>query len=197
MTKTEILDLKSPLEIADRFNLSNTVAAHIMNANSVKTGSINQNDTSEVMYQTNEGRLRKKLRLEKVEEVKGLKPLVIGFDERKDLTKVVDGVGEQGNKRFSLKRVENCSVIFWPEDGEGDKYVGHVVPERGTGKGEALSIFQFLRKRNTNMESLRVLLGDGTSEVIGWKTGAMAELEELMERPCTNADKPPTIVRCL
>ena len=66
------------------------------------------------MYQTKVGRLRKKLMLQKVQEMKEMKPVAIGFDERKDITKVVDGVGENSHKRFTLKRVENCSVVVWP-----------------------------------------------------------------------------------
>ena len=116
--------------------------------------------------------------------MKGMKPVAIRFDERKDITKVVDGVGENCHKRFTLKRVENCSVVVWPENGEKEKYVGHVVPNTGTGKGLATSLFQFLQMRETNLESLRVLLGDGTSKVNGWKGGTMAELEELLQRPC-------------
>ena len=174
MTKSDISDLRSTLEISDRFNLSNTATAHIYNAVSTKSGVVTKEDSSEVMYQTKVGRLRKKLRIQKVQEMKEMKPVAITFDERKDMTTVVDGVGENAHKRFTLKRVENCSVVMWLENGEKEKYVDHVVPNAGTGKGLATSLIQFLQTRETNLKSLRVLLGDGTSKVTGWKGGAMA-----------------------
>ena len=86
LTKSEMSDLRSTLEISDRFNLSNTATAHIYNAVSTKSGIITKEDSSEVMYQTKVGRLRKKLRIQKVQEMKEMKLVAIGFDERKDMT---------------------------------------------------------------------------------------------------------------
>ena len=51
------------------------------------------------MYKTKVGRLRKKLKLQKVQQMMEMKAVAIRFDERKDITKVVDSVGEKSHKR--------------------------------------------------------------------------------------------------
>ena len=62
--------------------------ANIVNATYGKIGIINPNNNSEVLCQNKVNRLRKKARLQKVEEKKGKKPLAVGIDERKDTSKV-------------------------------------------------------------------------------------------------------------
>ena len=57
LTKSDISDLRSTLEISDRFNLSNTATDHIYNAVSTKSGIITKADSSEVILWTKVGRL--------------------------------------------------------------------------------------------------------------------------------------------
>ena len=63
----------------------------------------------------------------------------VGFDERKDITKVEDGVGKAGRKRFTKVREENCAVVLWP----GDVFVGHVVHSGGKA-ADLATLFIFL-----------------------------------------------------
>ena len=70
-------------------------------------------------------------------------PEAIGFDERKDLTKVVVGEGIKGRKRFEMRREEHCAIVTYP----GEKCAGHVVPEDGTGAGLAKGLHRFLGER--------------------------------------------------
>jgi hypothetical protein len=116
--------LKPIIETADRFGLNDSAVAHLVNATNVKSCSISEENDSEILYRSKVRRLRKKLRSDKVQESKGKEPISVGFDERKDMSKVEVGKVIKGSKRFEMKKVENCAVIYWP----GEEFVGHVVP---------------------------------------------------------------------
>ena len=135
----KISQLKPIIETADRFGLSDSAVAHIVNATNAKFSTITEDNSSEVLYRSKIKRIRKQLRTEKVEESKGKTPIAVGFDERKDKSKVEVGKGVKGSKRFEVKKVENCAVVFWP----GEEFVGHVVTKDGTGGGLAQDIVKF------------------------------------------------------
>ena len=174
LTKKEISKIKPIIETAERFGLSDSAVAHIVNATNVKASIISEENTSEILYRSKVKRIRKKLRSEKVEESKGKEPIAVGFDERKDKSKVEVGMGIKGSKRFEMKKVENCAVIYWP----GEEFVGHVVPRDGSGAGLAQDIVQFFEDRETNLNSLRAILTDGCAKMTGWKNGTCAMIEE-------------------
>ena len=165
--------LKEILSTADRFGLSDTATAHMMNASMV-TG-----DSSNVMYQKKVNNWRKKFRLEKVKESKGKAPLALGIDERRDSTRVQVGEGEKGHKRTEIQKVENFSVVSWP----GAEYMGHFQATTGTGSGLAKDLMQFLKERDTDLTKLKAILSDGTNKMTGWKGGALACFEELVNSP--------------
>ena len=85
---TEKTDLSTVLEAADRFGLSNMATAHLINAASTSCGVVSKNDQNNVMYRKKVERMRKDLREERLKEVEGREPLAIGFDERRDKSKV-------------------------------------------------------------------------------------------------------------
>ena len=85
------------------------------------------------------------MRRENVNKRKGKQPIAIGIDERKDNSKVDVGSGEKGSKRFEIKKVENCAVVFWPDA----EYVGHYQVKTATGKGLAQDLITFFEERNT------------------------------------------------
>ena len=120
MTKLEINSYKNVMETSERFGLSDTATAHVVNVCAASFG--NNNSDKNILYQSKVNHIRKKLRLEKVEESKGKCPIAIGIDERKDNGTVQVGVGKKGTKRLETKKIENCAVVFWP----GSEYVGHI-----------------------------------------------------------------------
>ena len=148
------------IEEGERFNLSDDTIANMYNASLASTGK-----TDCYITQSQVNRLRMRLREKKLQESKGKKPFAIGIDERKDSTRVAVGVGVKGKKRYEMKKVENCSVIFWESDDNvvKDEYVGHVAPSEGTGKGLARAVMEFFKDRNTDTKDLVVVFNDGCS----------------------------------
>ena len=177
--KQKLSELKPIIETAERFGLSDSAVAHIVNATNAKSSIISEDNSSEVLYRSKVKRIRKQFRAEKVEESKGKTPIAVGFDERKDKSKVEVGEGIKGSKRFEMKKVENCAVIYWP----GEEFVGHVVPRNGTGDGLSQDIIQFFKDRETNLQSLTAILTDGCAKMTGWKAGTCAMLEEELKTP--------------
>ena len=106
-------------------------------------------------------------------------PEAIGFDERKDKTKVVVGAGIKGRKRFEMKKEEHCAVVIYP----GEQFAGHVVPEDGTGAGLARDLHGFLVERRINMDNVKHLVSDGCEKMVGWKTGTHVSMERIYQRP--------------
>ena len=127
MTKSEIKSYKNVMETAERFGLSDTATAHMVNVCVATLGNNNSNEN--ILYQSKVNDIKKKFRLEKIEESKGKCPIAIGIDERKDNAKVQVGIGEKGTKRLENKKIENCAVVYWP----GPEYVGHIQTTSGRG----------------------------------------------------------------
>ena len=66
----------------------------------------------------------------------------------------------------------------------GDVYVGHFTCDgRHTGEETAKQLSAFLRARGVDMDEVRVVGGDGTNQVVGWRGGWMACLERHLGRP--------------
>ena len=168
-TKEYLEEMESVFEISERFGLTDMATAHM----------VNQCSTVNVLTRNTTRRMRKSMRLKKVQKSKGKRIIALGFDERKDDTKVEAGEGLKGNKRYEIKKVENCSIVFWP----GEEFAGHVVPHESTGQALAQSVHSFLNARNTDVTSLRAVLTDGCAKMTGFVSGAQAELERLLKRP--------------
>ena len=64
----------------------------------------------------------------------------------------------------------------------GDVGVGHFTCEgRHTGKATAKQLFAFfLHERGMDMDVVMVIMGDASNQVVGWRGGWMARLEELL-----------------
>ena len=160
-TKEELDQLGKIFEEADRFGASDMATANIVNAAYSNIGIINPNNNSEVLCQNKVNRLRKKARLQRVENKKGKKPLAVGIDERKDTSKVKVGENEAGNKKYQFKKVENCSVVFWPNT----EFVGHIVTSGGSGKALAEDLVKFFEMNETDTSSLKAGLSDGCNKM--------------------------------
>ena len=162
------------LETCDRFSVSETAASTIYNLHTSASNVDHKVNQSQVQ------KLKRKLRLKKVEEFKPEnEPEAIGFDERRDDSKTVVGVGHKGRKRFETSKEEHCAVILYP----GDQYAGHVVPKSGTGPGLARELEQFIKERKISMEQVKSFVTDGCEKMVGWKGGVHASLEKIFKVP--------------
>ena len=156
-------------EICERFSISETAASQVFN-----------HFNKEVKLNQSQIHKKKKLaRINKVKEFEMKAVTAIGFDERKDMTKVVDGVGKAGSKRFTKVKEEHCAVVLWP----GDVFAGHVVPRGGKAVELAADLDDFFRDRpNIEIENVNTLLSDGCEKMLGWRTGVHASLEKIKGR---------------
>ena len=88
------------LETCDRFDVSSTAASTLFNLHASSSKSDLRVNQSQV------AKLKRKFRLQIADNFKPVnQPEAIGFDERKDVSKCVVGVGQDGHKRFEKKRV--------------------------------------------------------------------------------------------
>ena len=84
------------------------------------------------------------------------------------------------NITYQDKVNEEKSVKNIQDSGE---YLGHFCPKLGTGPGVGKGVLEHLAKYETNLNQLSVVMTDGTSKMTGWKTGAMASIEQDLGRP--------------
>ena len=123
--------------------------------------------------------------MEKADSFKPVnQPEAIGFDERKDESKCVVGVGQSGHKRFEKKvlftwyyfqnvlsfQEEHCAIIVY----HGDELAGHVVPPAGTGEASPEEIGKFIQDIGVEMQKVKSLVGDGCEKMVGWEKGVHA-----------------------
>ena len=157
------------LEIVERFDISETAASHVFNLFS----------KNKKLSQCQMNQKKKKARIEKARQFTVKRVKAIGFDERKDITKVEDGVGKAGRKRFTRVREEHCAVVLWP----GEVFAGHVVPSGGKATELAADLDKFFKDRpGIDISGAQVLISDGCEKMLGWKTGVHASFEKLMGR---------------
>ena len=125
---------------------------------------------------SNEGlrKARERLRI-KAARQKFDPPLVIGFDERRDLCK------DQHSNNDTSKRYENCTVIFYYQTEE--VYAGHFIPLDGTGAALADGLFTFCEELNVDLSQLVGICTDGCAKMIGKHNGAHVCFERLVGRP--------------
>ena len=167
------------IETADRFNLSATVVAHIANDIRTEDGFITEENQSKVLYTRKVHRIRKKVRVEKVEAMKDKTVEGIMFDERIDKTRKEVGTGKSNHKRFRIQKEEHCSVVGYSSHFQGGSaFLGHLVPQEGTGKGLAASLISFTESKRIKLDSPLTQFTDGCSKMGGYKGGAQACLEE-------------------
>ena len=120
---------------------------------------------------TNEGlrKARDRFRIQAATSKRFDPPLVIGFDERRDLCK-----DKHSN---DLTREENCTVILYPGG-----TAGHFIPEDGTGKALAEGLFAFCKELEIDLSQLVGLCSDGCSKMVGQNIGAHVSFEQLVGR---------------
>ena len=167
------------IETADRFNLSSYGVAHLSNAVLATEGLIGPNNNEGVIYRQKVDRIRKQTRVEKVEQSKGKVLTGLMFDERIDKSLTNKGFGENNSWKTSVEREEHCSCVGFPEE----FYMGHVVPDGGSGKSLADSLVLFLEEREADTTQLTVLLSDGCPKMTGWDNGTHTYIERHFRRP--------------
>ena len=162
------------METCERFGISETATSTLFNLFTAKSKEDQKLNQSQV------AKMKRKIRLKKVEEFEPENiPEAIGFDERKDDTKVVVGEGHNGRKKFETKKEEHCVVILFP----GDEFAGHVVPQDGSGATLAKQLARFVEDRQISMTRVKSLVSDGCEKMVGWKSGVHATLESIFKVP--------------
>ena len=153
------------LETCDRFGISETAACHINNIFS---------DTK--LNQSQIHKRNVKYRIKNANDYEKDSVTAMGFDEHKDKSKTLAGVGNRGTKRFDFKKEEHCVVVLWP----GGEFAGHVVPEGREAKELAAKLNKFLIERpSIKTGDMRALVSDGCEKMLGWRTGVHASLKKL------------------
>ena len=170
MSGEDKLKLEDFMTTCDRFNVSETASSTLFNL---------QNSQAKI-NQSQINKKKKELRLKTVKHFTTDQiPEAIGFDERKDMTKVQVGLGIKGKKRYEIMKEEHCAVIVYP----GDQFAGHLTPKDGTGAGLAKDLEVFLKNRNIDMKQVKHLVSDGCEKMVGWKSGVHAIMEQIYQRP--------------
>ena len=159
----------------ERYGVSEAATAELYNEDMRRREAVSDH----VMTQSQAHRLKKKFRMKRIQKVAGGAPIALSADERQNPTKMEVGTGAKGSKRFETKKQEHCAIILYPE---GD-YVGHVVPEAGSGSSLAKSVQSFSERRKILLTKLRALITDGCMKMVGWRTGFHAALEKLLGKP--------------
>ena len=110
----------------------------------------------------------------------------LGIDGRKDQTLTREVIktaeGEQVFARNVKKKTDNISVLSSPEN----EFIGHYVPESGTGRHNTVALIEFLDERGiVYRRTLELVNADGTPTNTGHVEGLLALLEEELGRPLT------------
>ena len=171
MKKAESGSLKDYLCSSDRYGVSEAATAELFNEQNRRR----DGDQSQPVSRWIVHRLKKKMRLEELQQFRGSCPEALGVDERKDKTKVEVGKGAKGGRRFEQKTEEHAAVILYPGG-----FAGHVTPEEGSAPELARSVLSMLERRGIHLHLLRALLTDGCSKMVGWRTGFHASMEKIL-----------------
>ena len=130
---------KRTVESADRLGLKPRQLSHVLNSYLEDTQAVNEGDRSKLIDSRKIERDLNKVRLEKIDNQRGLVLKGLGFDGKTDLTRFKNG----DNKEIEAKKVENITVVSEP----GAKYLGHAPTPPASGLAIKNSIFSFLDKR--------------------------------------------------
>ena len=174
--------MKNFFSTVDRYKVSEFAATHLYE----DLMSLGDEEPVVLLDQSKVHRLKKKFRLNQINQFEGRSVTAIGFDERVDKTKKEAGTGVKGSKRFEDKKEEHCVLILWPGQDladEFEQFAGHVVPNGGKAPVLAKAIYDFLVLRKIDIRTMHSLISDGCLKMVGWKTGVHASLEKLSGRP--------------
>ena len=123
--------------------------------------------------------MRKRSREQKSNIYKGFQARGLMVDERVNENKVEVGLGEKGQKRFSLVKKEDCAVIGYP----GEVFLGHMATVGGKGIELANSLDDFVKVREIDISGLQVVFADGCNKMGGYNHGFIAEFERIIGHP--------------
>ena len=158
----EKLDLTHVAEAADACDVGARTVSKIVSSFAVAAG-------HDVITKGKVQRALDKSRREKVQSVSNSTSQcsTVFCDGRDDRT-LREEVRDDGSKRLVWCTVHNVSVNMHP----GDICIEHFTCEgRHTGEATAKQLCAFLRERGIYLNKVRVVGGDGTAQVVGWKSG--------------------------
>lgn len=158
---------------ADRYGLSDEAVAAIASATLVDFGLVSENDTQNLIDKNKIRRARKKLRLERVESMKGKDIAAFFFDGRKDAS------AQYSDNRLGTSVVEHISMIANP----GSFFVGHVASTSGSAKDIFEAITNSLTGSCHSIQNMKAIGCDGAPTNTGADNGIIRRFENLLQRP--------------
>ena len=176
--------LTNTAETLDRFKIPPNQATCLLNAFQIDVGFVGTSNEERLLDPNKLVRDREKVRKEKLEEQMGKVVSGLGIDGRKDQTLTQEVLkNQEGDQIFARnvkKKTDNISVLSTP----GNEFIGHFVPESGTGRHNKDALIEFLEHRGIIFRlTLEFLNVDGTPTNTGHTEGLIAQLEEELGRP--------------
>ena len=102
------------------------------------------------------------------------KPLAIGFDERKDKSRLA-------GSSHKFDKTEHCSVVLY--DAEIEKYAGFFAPASGKARSVADGLIKFCNEKNVDLSNLVACVSDGCAKMSGHHGGVHVLMENEVKRP--------------
>lgn len=175
------LELPASCRVAERFNIPSGAASALVTATLEDVGRITPEDMSLVVDRHKFTRQRKKFRgrviEEDLEKIRANPPAGLCFDGRRDETKVRDMVGT----KVCIRSITEEHVVLVGQP--GDVYLGHVSPEDGSAVALGDAAIEYLTEVRVSTAALQCVGCDGCGVNIGWKGGAIHEIEVAVGRP--------------
>ena len=175
------IDLSAIAEMADRLHHSNLEAARLTNLVS-QLVDIPQNFKEVTTHGMRKrmSRSRLKTRKAKINDFHVETVLAIGFDGRKDFTKVKTElkIGPCKKIRIDNMKEEHITVVGYP----GEMRLGQYITT-GTGEDIANGLIKLCNQRNVSLDDIKIVMSDGTSVNTGCNKGAIHVFETFVKRP--------------
>lgn len=168
------IKLNEVAKIADRYNVSNRVAAAISTAALVDAGVINDQNINLVIDKNKVSRKRIKEREYQANNISfdGIK--AIYFDGRKD-----DTISIKSNGGKKVAKEEHIAFVQQPNS----FFIGHKAVKVGTAKAIKESIIELLTDKSIPINEIKAIGCDGTNTNTGHNGGVIRLLEVEWEKP--------------
>lgn len=173
IVKQNTVKLKLLPLIADRYGISNEIAAAIASATLVDYGIVNESDTKNLIDSSKVQRARKKLRKKQLEKLKNNGIEALFFDGRKDITKTNEV------KRLISESIEHISLVSYP----GSFYTGHVSVSNGNALGIFQEIIDNFNQNSISIKNMQAIGCGGAATNTGIHAGVIRQFEKHLKKP--------------
>jgi hypothetical protein len=177
--KKKKIELASIAQQADRHQQNNTEVARMTTAYSSSMKPENCEKPSVDTLRKRIKRKRLQTRRKQLKETKILNMRCLGFDGRRDLTKVeIELNTSHGKKvREDIKRIEHITVVGYPDTVRLGQF-----ETSGTGKDIAAGLLRLCEERNIKLLDCQIVVCDGCATNTGCNKGAIQFLEKFLGR---------------